>query len=126
MLPDFDKLVPKTVGVIDNFILPAKNSGINFGVKYTGYIKIPKDGIYNFYLNSDDGSILLIDNKTIINNDGCHAPIENSGIVILKEGFHQIEVSYFQQGGGMALDVGIEGGGLSKQKIPINILFRKN
>jgi alpha-N-arabinofuranosidase len=125
-LPDFDSLVPKRKGVIDSFILPNENSGINFGVKYTGYIKIPKDGMYNFYLNSDDGSILLIDNKTIINNDGCHAPVESSGIAILKEGFHQIEVSYFQQGGGMALNVGIEGDGLSKQDIPANMLFRKN
>jgi alpha-N-arabinofuranosidase len=126
MLPDFDKLTPKTKGVEDNFILPNENSGVNFGVKYNGYLKIPKDGIYTFYLNSDDGSILSIDNKIIINNDGVHAPVESSGIVVLKEGFHPVEISYFQQGGGMALDVSIEGQGLSKQAIPGKMLYRKN
>lgn len=126
MLPDFDKLIPKAKGVLDNFILPEKNSGIDFGVKYDGYIKIPKSGVYTFYLNSDDGSILFIDNKPVIINDGCHAAIENSGISVLKEGFHRIEVSYFQQGGGMALDVNIEAQGMPKQVIPGSMLFRKD
>jgi hypothetical protein len=126
ILPDFDKLAPVANGVLPNFILPDKNSGINFGVKYTGYLKIPENGVYTFYLNSDDGSILLIDDKPVIINDGIHAPLENSGIAVLKEGFHRIEVSYFQQGGGMALDVSIEGKGLQKQVIPGNMLFRKD
>jgi alpha-N-arabinofuranosidase len=123
MLPDFDKLVPKANGTVESFVIPEKNSGTNFGVKYNGYIKLPKDGIYTFYLNSDDGSVLLIDDKPIINNDGLHAPVENSGISVVKAGYHKIEVSFFQQGGGLALDVSIEGGGLPKQIIPNKILF---
>ena len=126
MLPNFDNLTSKSKGIADNFTIPKKNSGTDFGVNYAGYIKIPKDGVYTFYLNSDDGAILLIDNKIIVNNDGCHAPVEISGVTVLKEGYHKIEVSFFQQGGGMALDLSIEGGGLSKQIVPGNMLFRND
>jgi alpha-N-arabinofuranosidase len=126
MLPDFDKLTSKKQGVADNFTIPEENSGTDFGVKYTGYIKIPKDGIYTFYLNSDDGSALVIDGKTVAINDGLHAAVETSGVDVLKEGYHRIEVSFFQQGGRLALDVSIKGQGLTKQIIPGSMLFRNN
>jgi hypothetical protein len=126
MLPDFDRLTSKKQGVADNFTVPKENSGTDFGVKYTGYIKIPKDGIYTFYLNSDDGSVLLIDGKTVALNDGLHAAVETSGVDVMKEGYHRIEVSFFQQGGGLALDVSIKGKGLDKQIIPGSMLFRDN
>src|SRR5438270_5665624 len=35
----------------------------NFYVRWTGVLKVPKNGSYKFYLNSDDGSRLLIDGK---------------------------------------------------------------
>src|SRR4051794_3630174 len=40
----------------------------NFYVRWTGVLKVPKNGNYKFYLNSDDGSRLLIDGKQIVDN----------------------------------------------------------
>ncbi|HVN47509.1 MAG TPA: PA14 domain-containing protein, partial [Bacteroidota bacterium] len=95
----------------------------NFGVRYSGYIKIPADGSYTFYVNSDDGADLVIDEDVVVDNDGQHAPTEVSGTTILKAGYHQIKVDFFQAGGGKTLEVSIEGQGLKKQVIPKTLLF---
>src|SRR5262245_50505511 len=35
----------------------------DFYVRWTGILKVPKDGRYKFFLNSDDGSRLFLDGK---------------------------------------------------------------
>lgn len=123
-LPNFDLLTPLRKGTIENFSIPKENSDENFGVQYGGYIKIPKDGSYSFYLNSDDGSSLYIDDDLLVSNDGQHAPQELSAETFLKAGYHEIKVTFFQASGGMVLDVSIGGPGLEKQVIPASMLFR--
>lgn len=41
--------------------ISAYNSGDNFSIRYTGYIKIPYTGYYTFYTNTDDGVRLYLD-----------------------------------------------------------------
>ena len=125
-LPNFDSLKQVSKNFIDQFKLPSINSGANFAVKYLGYIKIPYDGNYTFYTNSDDGTKLFIDDQPIVNNDGNHAPIERSGFAYLKKGFHKIKVEFYQAGGGLSLDVSIEGPNLTKQIIPAGLLFNES
>jgi alpha-N-arabinofuranosidase len=122
-LPVFDTLTPKRSGTIDQFVLPKVNSGENFATRYRGYIKIPTDGLYTFFINSDDGADISIDNTIIVDNDGRHAPQEQSGTIVLKAGFHEIYVGFFQGPGGKVLDVSIEGPGLIKQIIPAGMIF---
>jgi len=122
-LPAFNGLPAKRSGIIDQFVIPENNSGENFAVHYSGYIKIPVDGLYTFYINSDDGADLVIDDNLIVDNDGQHAPVEQSGTAVLKAGYHQIKVGFFQAGGGKAFDVSIEGSGLQKQIISTDFLF---
>jgi len=122
-LPKLSALSPKRSGVSENFALPKENAGENFAVQYEGYINIPADGLYTFYVTSDDGADLSIDGSVIVDNDGRHAPIEQSGTVVMKAGFHQILVRFFQGPGGKALDVSIEGPGMSRQVIPAELLF---
>ena len=122
-LPNFDSLSSKRSGVIEQFVLPKDNSGENFGLQYNGYIKIPSDGMYTFYVTSDDGADLSVDKSLVVDNDGRHAPQEESGIIMLRAGFHEIKVRFFQGPGRKALDVGMEGPGLKRQVIPADILF---
>ncbi len=98
-LPDFSKMKAVRERSINQFELPEENPGENFAVKYSGYIKIPEDGFYTFYTNSDDGSKLVIDDKIVVINDDRHAPIEVSGLSLLKKGFHKIELVFFQGSG---------------------------
>lgn len=122
-LQSFDGLTPKRSETIEQFIIPKENCGENFAVRYTGYIKIPKDGMYTFFLNSDDGSDLIIDGDVIVDNDGQHAPVEQAGSTILKTGYHQIKAHFFQAGGGKVFEVSIEGPGMPKQIVRKEILF---
>ena len=125
-LPDFANQKPVKEDYIDQIKLPEDNPGSDYAIVYSGYIKIPLDGFYNFYANSDDGTKLFVDGKLIINNDGRHAPIEETGFVSLNAGFHKIEVEFFQAGGGQVLEINIEGPNLKKQIIPAEMLFHKN
>jgi hypothetical protein len=89
-------------------------------------IQVEKDGVYEFFLQSNDGSILLIDNMVIINNDGLHgADTEKSGQVKLTKGRHSIRINYFQAGGGMFLRLQYAGPNIGKQEVPATVLFQK-
>jgi alpha-N-arabinofuranosidase len=123
-IPGFESLSAKKTGVLESFVIPAENAGENFGVQYLGYIKIPSDGMYTFYLNSDDGSDLCIDTKVVVDNDGRHAPQEQSGTIVLRAGFHEIKVGFFQGPGGKVLEISVAGPGVAKQIIPASMLFQ--
>ena len=125
-LPNFADLKSNSSGTVDSFIIPKTERIENFALKYTGYIKIPKDGLYTFYTTSDDGSAILIDNKLVVNNDGQHAMVENSGNVMLNSGYHKIVLLFFQAGGGMGLEAAIKGPNMEKQIIPADMLYREN
>jgi len=116
-LPDFSELNSVRSGVIKNIIYPENVSTLNFGLKYEGYIKIEKDGLYEFFLTSDDGSKLTIDNEDVIINDGLHAMVEMSGSVFLKAGYHSIGISFFQLGGGSGLKLMMQAPGKEKADI---------
>jgi hypothetical protein len=76
-----------------------------------------------FYINSDYGSELVIDDNIIVDNGGQPAPVGQSGTVVLKADYHQIKVGFFQTSGWEAIDVSIEGPGLQKQIISKDFLF---
>ena len=85
---------------VEDVTIPRGVKSYIIGLTYKGYINVPEDGIYSFYLSSDDGSMLYIDGKQVIDNDGLHAPGEVTGQAALKQGYHPIEVQYFDHGGG--------------------------
>jgi mono/diheme cytochrome c family protein len=115
------RLDPKKLkgsGTIDGFKLTPKKQIQNIGFRFTGFIKIPQDGLYTFYSYSDDGSRLSIDGKLVVDNDAIHGPEEKKGSAELKSGDHIIQVAYFNAGAGAELKVSMEGPGLPKQEIP--------
>jgi signal transduction histidine kinase len=61
-LPDFDSLVSQRAGIVSNFDIKVKTQDENVGLEFTGFLVVPEDGIYKFYLSSDDGSQLFLDN----------------------------------------------------------------
>lgn len=124
-MPDFGAVAPLKVGNINNFDLSVANRSEEFAIQFTGYIDIPIDGIYTFYTGSDDGSVLYIDNFSIVENDGLHHWIERSGSVALSAGKHLITVGFFQGPGNKALEVSYSGPGLSKRLVPSSVLYRE-
>ena len=83
-------------------IVPATRQE-HVALKFEGYFKADADAIYQFYLVSDDGSKLWMDDKEIINHDGLHGSYDKSGAVALKKGYHKIRLDFFQAAGGIDL-----------------------
>ncbi|MEI7830396.1 MAG: family 78 glycoside hydrolase catalytic domain [Prolixibacteraceae bacterium] len=126
-LPDFTALPVVKTGNIFNFSLKKISSPEDkFALIFEGKIMIKKSGTYQFFLQSNDGSRLLVDNSLVIDNDGAHgADTEETGKIELTEGIHPIKLHYFQAGGGMFLEVKYAGPDVEKQTIPAAVLFRR-
>ena len=105
---------------VEDVTIPRDVKSYIIGLTYKGYINIPEDGIYSFYLSSDDGSMLYIDGKQVIDNDGLHAPGEVTGQAALKQGYHPIEVQYFDHGGG---SINLKVCGTDGKEIPFTYLY---
>jgi hypothetical protein len=122
---DMDLVRPVATGVTQDFNIRLAKVPNYFGIWFKGYVKVPADGLYTFYITSNDGSYLYLDGKELIENDGNHGAVEEPCSIALKAGYHAIEVKYMQCGGGKQLKVGWEGPGIAKAEIPPEVLFRK-
>jgi len=98
-IPDFGKLESKTNGVAKDFIVTdlAKRPD-NWGLTYTGYIKIETDNFYLFRIKADDacrlyiGGMRIVDDKILIKG-------ETMGAIALKKGFHPVRIEYLEKQG---------------------------
>ncbi|NOX67296.1 MAG: hypothetical protein GXO85_16235, partial [Chlorobi bacterium] len=110
-------------GVIPRFSITDRKRETNFAYTFDGIIKIPQDDLYTLYLKSNDGSVLYIDDKKVIDNDGLHGAYEKSVSISLQKGLHKIALKYFQAGGGNLLKVSWSSNKFEKTEIPETVLF---
>jgi len=123
---DLDKTVAEKTIIAPAISLNDTLRAENTGLLYEGFIKIPDDAIYTFYLSSDDGSKLRIDNETLIDDDGLHGKGEVSKRIALKKGFHDFKLAYIQATGDAALSLQYSVGAKNKMDIPISFYYHKN
>ncbi|MEO9145341.1 MAG: right-handed parallel beta-helix repeat-containing protein, partial [Ginsengibacter sp.] len=124
VLPTFSTVTPVKTGTVTNFDISQANRSTSYSFNYSGYINVPTDGQYTFYTASDDGSSLYIDNILVVNNDGLHGAVWQSGVIGLQAGKHAISVGYFQESGSQSLSISYSGPGISSQPIPSSALYR--
>ena len=110
-------------GVVSNIRLPEDRISNFFAVAYSGYLKVPEDDVYTFHLTSDDGSILYIHGKPVVDNDGFHWSETKKGKIALKKGLHPFKLNFFQGKYGHNLSLKVEYGDTEKQQIPDNWLW---
>ena len=122
---DLDNLIPKRSGIKTRIEYEPDLSAEEFGYIFRGYILVPEDGTYTFYIESNDGSKLFINGEELIDNDGGHAAIEKSATTSLKAGEYPFMVKYFQMGAGKALQVCWEGPEFTKKELTAEVLFHK-
>ncbi len=121
---ELDTLKSTEKGLASNFSLAKfRTKARTFGLIYDGYIQILEDGIYAFSTTSDDGSTLWIDDQLVVNNDEKHASYTLSGAVKLQQGFHKLQIKYFQAGGGSELRVWMMGPNGVRTEIPANLIM---
>ena len=120
---DFSEMKPIKTGVVSKINLEPRESEQYFGINFEGYIEIPTDGLYTFYLISNDGSKMFLNGMELINSDGLHPALERFTTVALSAGKHAVEFKYFQGGGSNFLKLMWEGPGFEKQEVPDLVLF---
>lgn len=83
--------------------IPVEQTAPSFATRHVGYFYAPETGVYSFVLRSDDGSVLKIAGKMLIDNDGMHSSVEKSAQIALEKGYHPIELLFIEGGGGYTL-----------------------
>lgn len=94
-IPNFDRMEPAARGIVDTIGLSPRRRDERFGLRLDGYLDVPADGLYLMSLESDDGSVLEVDDSLVVENDGLHGSLEKSGYVPLRRGPHRMRISYF-------------------------------
>lgn len=67
-----------------------------FGMVLYSELTVSEDACYEFILNSDDGSLLWIDKKLVVNNHGDHKMTEVRDTVQIKKGSYTAKIWYNQ------------------------------
>ena len=121
-LPKFDRLTVKAKGTAREINLDVSKRKDNIALRFTGNLTVPVEGEYTFFVVSDDGARLLVDDKQVLENDGLHAATEGKGRIVLTRGEHALTVLYFNATGGRALNAYWQGPNFARQEIPAEAL----
>jgi hypothetical protein len=122
-IPSFSRLTPVREGVAKEITCLLPEGDERFGLRFRGFLRVPRSGVYTLGLISDDGSRLIFHDTVVIDNDGAHAATERVGHVALEEGFHPVHIDYFERSGSNMLGLYIKGPGMDRQSVPGGMLF---
>ena len=124
-IPDFSGMKAEKTGTAGSFDLSPAPREDRFGMAFTGWLEVPREGLYVLTVGSDDGSRLYVGDRLVADCDGLHQYEERSGEAALKAGKHRIRVEFFEGEGGQRLSVKWEGPGIPKQEVPATALWRR-
>jgi putative heme-binding domain-containing protein len=118
-------LKPAMSGVVPQVTLdvPKRPRTEHYALRLSGSLDVPKAGNYNFFLSSDDGSRLYIDNKMLINHDGPHGMDAKSAKVDLPAGRVPFTLTYMNITGGFGLQLEWAGPGVKREVVPAARFF---
>ena len=109
---------PDSTFISDVIAVPSSVKAPSFAISYNGYINIPTDGVYSFYLTCDDGGVLKIADRLAVDNDGLHSAIEKNGQVALKAGLQKFKLDFIEGGGGFTLKLKYSKNGAEPADVP--------
>ncbi|HET7230888.1 MAG TPA: PA14 domain-containing protein [Longimicrobium sp.] len=116
---------PTKAGALPNFSLEPRDRDTLFGFRFTGYLRVPADGVYTFAARSNDGVALWIGGEPVFWSMGqSPAATEDLGMIALRAGLHPFALSHHQSYGPMAMEIRVEGPGVPRQPVPDSMLFR--
>jgi len=124
-VPDVATLTPSGKGTSDR-----PNTNVNKAdyqsLFFAGYIKIPADGEYAFFLSADQGAVLRIHDATVIDADfGYASGTERKGEIKLKAGLHPFKLYYTNKAGKKPLlDFQWSSPSISKEIIPASVFLQ--
>lgn len=79
-------------------VFPGSESSL-FRLELRGILRVPDDGDYTFFVQSDDSAQLFVDAHRVVDNGGVHPVREVSSTVRLTRGLHAVSLRYAQDRG---------------------------
>ena len=88
---------------------PGVYERVQFGIIVRSKLDVLEAGCYQFSLNSDDGSVLWLDEELAISNDGHHKETRVTDSIVLDQKMYEAKVWYYNAYyGGYALELDID------------------
>lgn len=120
-MPNYGELKPVFESVASDLRVESRQqSEDNWAMVLDGNFDVDRPGKYTFFLNSDDGSKLYIDDELVIDNDGDHSLLELSGEKELSAGMHKLRIEFFESGGEAILELDLAGPGMERRPFPVD------
>jgi len=116
-VPQFEGMAVARESVVEG----VKVEGSQSGGRFDGFVEVPADGKYTFYLTADGGAELRVHEATVIDADyGYVSGKEVAGEILLKAGRHPIHLACARRGASGAAGVKLEwsGPGVEREEIP--------
>ncbi|HEY8503814.1 MAG TPA: PA14 domain-containing protein, partial [Gemmataceae bacterium] len=123
-LPPFEPATRVKAGVAPGFDVGLRPRGEHFGLVFTGFLDVDRDGAYTFRLGASGAAKLFVAGAEVASLGMANGPRSASGTVGLRAGKHPIRLHFAHGGGRPLLEVRCSGPGLAEQPIPAAKLFR--
>ncbi|MES2982347.1 MAG: sulfatase-like hydrolase/transferase [Verrucomicrobiota bacterium] len=116
-VPDFSSITPLASGNSTSITPSVGPGGENFGLRFDGYLLVPRDGDYTFHISSSGGSHLRVHETTVIDDDFGRTGAERSGTIRLRAGLHPFRLHYRHAIGQTLLALDWNGPGIPRQSL---------
>ncbi len=122
-VPDFAGMTPAATGESSGIDLSVRTRDDDIGIAFTGYLNVPNEGGYTFFLTTDTGAFVRLHDAQLIDADfGYTGGTErSSGTIPLAAGLHPLRIHYrHADAAGHSLTLEWEGPGITRQPVPAN------
>jgi arylsulfatase A-like enzyme len=122
-VPDFRYITPLSESNFSGIYFNIDGNNTGFGVSFTGFLDVPVDGVYTFYLESAAKCHVMLHDIHLLDNDFEFSTDEQLAKFNLKAGKHPIRI-FYQQNEILTpmVSLKLEGPQMSKTTIP-NSMF---
>ncbi|MFC2110491.1 sulfatase-like hydrolase/transferase [Bacteroidota bacterium] len=118
-VPDFEYLTAASTTTSIGIDASSQGTVSNTGYYYKGFINIPTDGTYTFYLTAASNCHVMLHDIHVLDDDFHYSGSEQATTLNLKAGLHPIRI-FYQQNTSLvpSIDLKMEGPGMTKATIP--------
>ena len=123
-LDSINPISKENFSITDSIKIPLFLQGKDhFVLVFEGFFYAETDGIYRFFISSDDGSRLWLNNELLADNDGVHGKMTIEGNEGLKKGYHPIKIEFFEARYGETLTLEVEEPGSVRKELDSTRIF---
>lgn len=126
-VPDWEADTAAASGTTTGLDLSVRTRDADIGLLFSGYLHVPADDTYTFYLTTDSGAFVRLHDLQLLDADFAYTGgVERtSGPIPLKTGRHPIRVFYrHANAAGHALSLQWESSTIARQEVPASAFFR--